>query len=154
RVLPGAPVRLSLGQGVPPLAGRVSRIEPVAFTKVSALGIEEQRVNLIIAVDPPDAAPVQPGDGFRVDATVTLRVVDSALTVPGAALMRIGTRWAMMVHDQGRARQTEVQVLERGVERVWIGPGLVPGTQVVLYPGGQLQDGQRVSARVVPAEGS
>jgi len=72
RVRPGNAARLALGSGMPALTGRVARVEPVAFTKVSALGIEEQRVNVIVDLDPPADAAVAPGEGFRVDATLEI----------------------------------------------------------------------------------
>jgi hypothetical protein len=108
RVPLGAPVRLSFGQSLPGMTGRVSRVEPVAFTKVSALGIEEQRVNLVVGIDPGSVGLPGAGDGFRVEATITIRRQESALMVPLAALVRIGSNWSAWVVRDGRAYPVEV----------------------------------------------
>ncbi|MBP8308758.1 MAG: HlyD family efflux transporter periplasmic adaptor subunit [Burkholderiaceae bacterium] len=150
RVPIGAPVRLSLGQSLPALTGRVMRVEPVAFTKVSALGIEEQRVNLVIGIDPASDGALATGDGFRVDATITVRTQDSALLIPVAALVRIGSNWSAWVVRDGRAYPVEVDVRDRSPDTAWIASGLSAGQQVLLYPGGQVREGQRVAARAGP----
>lgn len=148
RVKPGAPVRLALGSGLPELPGRVERIEPVAFTKVSALGIEEQRVNLIVA--PTAAAPVALGDGYRVDARITIEVRDDALLVPAGALLRDGSAWAVMVFVDGRARRRTVEVAARNGDWAWLRGGLEPAERVLLYPGATITDGQRIRERRTP----
>lgn len=152
RIAVGAPVALALGGSLPPLPGRVGRIEPVAFTKVSALGIEEQRVNVIVnasAADWPAGTPL--GEGYRVDARITLSARDGALLVPTAALVRDGTRWRVLVVQAGRTLARPVTVLERNAELAWVEGGDAGGVQagdaVVLYPGSIVRDGQRVSAR-------
>lgn len=146
RVPSNGAVRVSLGASVAPLTGHVVRIEPVAFTKVSALGIEEQRVNVVIALD---ALPVggAVGDGFRVEAALVVTVEPMALLVPTAALVRAGTRWAVMRLETGRARRVEVDVRARTSELAWIDQPLRPGERVVLYPGTQIRDGQRIAVR-------
>jgi HlyD family secretion protein len=145
RVKPGAPVRLALGSGLPELPARVERIEPVAFTKVSALGIEEQRVNLVVA--PTAAAPVPLGDGYRVDARITLEVRDDALLVPAGALLRDGSAWAVMVLVDGRARRRAVELAGRNGDWAWLRGGLEPAERVLLYPGAAIADGQRIRER-------
>ena len=147
RVKVGAVVRLSLGAGVAPLLGNVARIEPVAFTKVSALGIEEQRVNLIVQVQPSVAQQAVIGDGYRVDASILVSAQDAALLVPAAALLRDGAQWSVFVVDGGRARRRLVQVRERNAELAWVQSGITEGERVVLYPGATLADGQRVQLR-------
>lgn len=148
RIAPGAAVSLSLGAGAPTLPGRVARIEPVAFTKVSALGIEEQRVNVIVDLDA-DAVRGAPalGDGFRVDARIVVAAQDRALLVPSAALVRDGARWRVFVVEGGRARSREVELRERNADAAWLDGGVREGETVLLYPGSTMRDGQRVRAR-------
>jgi HlyD family secretion protein len=147
RVPIGAPVRLSFGQSLPGLTGRVTRVEPVAFTKVSALGIEEQRVNLVVGIDPGSGGLPAVGDGFRVEAVITVRLQESALMVPVAALERAGSGWSVWVLRDARAYPAQVDVRERSADTAWIVSGLLAGQQVLLYPGGKVQEGQRVLAR-------
>lgn len=143
-----APVQLRTGAGQPPLAGRVARVEPVAFTKVSALGIEEQRVNVVVALAPEAlGAAGALGEGFHVDARIVTAAQDDVLTVPAAALVRDGPRWRVFVVEDGRARARAVEVRSRHAEAAWIAEGLRAGETVVLFPGERLRDGQRVRAR-------
>jgi HlyD family secretion protein len=144
----GAPVQLWPGAGHAPLAGRVTRVEPMAFTKVSALGIEEQRVNVIVALAPEALrAAGALGDGFHVDARIVVAAHDDALTVPAAALARDGPGWQVYVVEDGRARTRPVELRARNAERAWISRGLRAGETVVLFPGTRMRDGQRVRAR-------
>lgn len=99
----GASVQLSTGRSQPSLTGQVIRIEPQAFTKVSALGIEEQRVNVVVALATTAEGLQRLGDGFRVDARITLSEYDSALLVPSAALVRQGDGWQVFVVEAGKA---------------------------------------------------
>ena len=142
----GAAVSLSTGGKVPLLTARVERIEPVAFTKVSALGIEEQRVNVIVNLDA-GAATLNLGDGFRVDARITIQAQDNALLAPSAALVRDGSGWRVFVVDGGRARVRAVTVKDRNADQAWIQDGLQAGETVLLYPGSMIEDGQAVKAR-------
>jgi HlyD family secretion protein len=141
----GAPVALSLDARQAPLAGRVRHIEPTAFTRVSALGIEEQRVNVLVDLLP--ASPEQAlglGDGFRVDARIVLSRIEQALRVPSAALVRDGQDWRVWVVQNGRVQARKVLVKERNSEFGSIEPGpLNPADPVVLYPA-QLTEGRRV----------
>jgi HlyD family secretion protein len=146
QVLPGAPVQLSTGSGAPPLPGTVTRVEPVAFTKVSALGIEEQRVNVVVALAaPPGAARL--GDGFRVDARITVSSQADALLVPSAALVRDGEQWRVYVVEAGKARARAVVFNDRNADMAWIKDGLREGETVLLYPGSIVTDGQPVKVR-------
>lgn len=145
-IQPGAAVSLSTGGKAAPLAGRVDRIKPVAFTKVSALGIEEQRVNVIVSLDPGTAA-LNLGDGFRVDARITVQAQDDALLAPSAALVRDGSGWRVFVVEGGRAQARAVTVKDRNADQAWIQDGLSAGETVLLYPGSMIEDGQAVKQR-------
>jgi HlyD family secretion protein len=147
RIAVGAPVTMRMGAGVPPLAGRVAKVEPVAFTKVSALGIEEQRVNVVVDFDPAALPDTPLGDGFRVDARIVVAAQDGARLVPAGALVRDGVRWRVFVVEGGRARARVVQVLDRNADVAWIGDDLADGETVLLYPGTTIDDGQRVDVR-------
>lgn len=149
-ILPGATVRLSGWTGGDPAAGvtgRVRVVEPAAMTKVSALGLEEQRVN--VWIDP--SAPLPPGDGYALRAQV-LRVQEPrALRVPGSAVFSppgIPQALAVFVVDGGRARLQPVQARRpgrRGLDAaVWIETGLQEGQTVVVFPPASLADGTRV----------
>lgn len=146
----GAAVLISAGVGTPPFSGHVTRIEPVAFTKVSALGIEEQRVNVIINMDRLPDSTQRLGEGFRVDAHITLFEQDNALLVPSAALLREGTGWRVLVVQNGRAHAKNVTVKERNADVAWVQAdekgGVRAGDLVLLYPG-TITDGQRVSTK-------
>ncbi len=147
QIQPGAAVQLSLGSGAPAIGGQVTRVEPVAFTKVSALGIEEQRVNVIVdlASASPDAQRL--GDGFRVDARITVFKQPDALLVPTAALVRDGAQWRVFVVEAGRARGRAVQLNDRNADVAWLKEGLREGETVLLYPGSMIADGQPVRLR-------
>jgi len=147
RIPPGAPVLLSPGSGAAPLAGRVARIDPVAFTKVSALGIEEQRVNVVVDLEPSASATPGLGDGFRVDARITVSSRDGALLAPTAALVRDGERWRVFVVEGGRAVARPVQITDRNADVAWVRDGLREGDSVLLYPGATITDGQPVRLR-------
>ncbi|WP_242342543.1 efflux RND transporter periplasmic adaptor subunit [Anaeromyxobacter terrae] len=145
RVAPAAPVEVVRWGGEGVLAGRVRRVEPSAFTKVSALGVEEQRV--FVLVDPVGPGWERLGDGFSVEARVVVAAREDALQVPASALFRSGDRWAVFVVEGGRARQREVTVAEQGEVAVAIASGLTPGERVVLHPTDAIADGTRVAPR-------
>lgn len=147
RIAAGAAVQLSTGRGQPPLAGTVVRVDPVAFTKVSALGIEEQRVNVTVALKAPAEALQQLGDGFRVDARITVSAQDGALLVPSAALVRDGQAWRVFVVEAGKARARAVTFSDRNADSAWVQGGLKAGETVILYPGSGMTDGQPVRGR-------
>ncbi len=141
---PGTPVSIEHWGGDTPLPARVQRIEPSAFTKVSALGVEEQRVNVVIDITAPRSARAGLGDGFRVDARILVHSVDDAVTVPTSALFRDGAGWAVFVDDDGVARKRRVAVSLRGTEQAAISEGVKPGDRVILFPGDAITDGARV----------
>jgi hypothetical protein len=125
-IQPGAPVQLSSGARAQPLAGRVERIEPVAFTKVSALGIEEQRVNVIVGLESKAEAATGLGDGFRVDARIVIRSQDDALLVPSAALVRDGAGWRV-VCDRRRQGPRARRHARRPQRRAGVGTKRIEG---------------------------
>lgn len=141
---PGLPVRLEQWGGETPLEARIRRVEPSAFTKVSALGVEEQRVRVIADLITPPERRSGLGDQFRVDAVVILWSADDVLKVPVGALFRRGSDWAVFVLDRGRARLRPVVVGHRNEREAEIRDGLHEGETVLLYPGERVRDGQRV----------
>lgn len=148
QIEPGAAVRID-GWGGPPLQGKVRRVDPAGFTKISALGIEEQRVRTVIdLIDPPEAWP-RLGHDFRVIVNVTVWSSEDALTVPVAALFRRGDGWAVYVVRDGRARSTAVEIGRRTDRAAEVLAGLSPGEQVVLHPSDRVGDGSAVAERRV-----
>jgi HlyD family secretion protein len=146
-IRPGMPARIDLGRGVAPLAARVRLIEPAAFTKISALGVEEQRVNVVLDfVEPLDKVQTL-GDGFRVDATIVTHRVADAVTVPVGALFRDGEGWAVFAARDGRAVKHAVKAPLRNGTEALVEDGLQPGDRVVVYPSDALRDGSRITAR-------
>jgi HlyD family secretion protein len=146
RVSPGAEVLIEQWGGGHTLHGRVRRVEPSGFMKVSALGVEEQRVNVIIDFNDPKEA-VRLGDGYRVEVRIVLWKEDDVLKVPVGALFRQGEGWAVFVVEQGRARRRTVQLGQRNENDGQIVSGLEAGATVVLHPPDTLTDGTRVTTR-------
>ena len=143
-VRPGMPARLELGQGVPPIPARVRLVEPAAFTKVSALGVEEQRVNVVLDFQQPLDKLQTIGDGFRVDAHIVVFREDDAVKAPIGALFRDGAGWAAFVIEGERGRKRAVKLARRNNLDAMIEHGLKPGERVVVYPSDALKDGSRV----------
>ncbi len=144
QVRPGTPATLANWGGPQLLQARVRLVEPAAYTKVSALGVEEQRVNVVLDITSPPEQWSALGDGFKADVRIVVQTVADALKVPVSALFPAGARAALYAVDGGRARQHEVEVLARNGSEAWIKSDLAPGTEVVLFPPSSLQDGQRV----------
>lgn len=147
QIKPGSVVHLSNWGGPDVLQGKVRLIEPAAFTKVSALGVEEQRVNTIIDITASPEKWQALGDGFKVDVRVLVQVVENAVMVPVSALFPLGARSALFVFDKGRARLKEITVAARNGVDAWVPSELAPGTQVIVYPDSKLRNGDRVKAR-------
>jgi HlyD family secretion protein len=145
-IRPGMRARLELGHGVPPLAARVRLVEPAAFTKVSALGIEEQRVNVILDFAEPLDRVRTVGDGFRVEAHIVVFEVADAVKAPVGAVFRDGTGWAVFVADGERARKRSIKTSRRNSAEALVEEGLKPGERVVVYPSDALRDGARIKA--------
>lgn len=141
KIRPGVPVVIEGWGEDKPLQAHVRMIEPSGFTKVSALGIEEQRVNVVADfVDP----QVPLGDGYRVEARIVIWEKADALKVPTSAVFRSGEGWAAFVNENGRARRRDVQVGRRTAFEAEIINGLREGEQVVVHPPNELKDGARV----------
>ena len=147
QIRPGTPVQLSNWGGPETLEGRVRLVEPAAFTKVSALGVEEQRVNAVIDITPASNKRPALGDGFKVDVRMLVQVVENAVKVPVSALFPVGARSALFVVEGGRARQREIEVAARNGVEAWVKTGLAAGAPVIVYPPTALKDGARVTTR-------
>lgn len=147
QIKPGTAVQLSNWGGPDVLTGQVRLIEPAAFTKVSALGVEEQRVNAIIDITSPPEKWQALGDGFKVDVRVLVQVVENAVMIPVSALFPVGARSGLFVLDKGHARLREIEVAARNGALAWIKTGLTKDTQVIVYPDTKLKDGDRVKTR-------
>jgi len=141
RIRPGAEVEIVHWGGDSPLRARVRAVEPAGFTRVSALGVEEQRVNIIADLPSP---PPTLGDGYRVEVRIVVWRADDVLTVPASTLFQHQGGWHVFVVDDGRARLRAVELGQRGGANVQIVGGLDEGTQVILFPSDRLQDGVRV----------
>lgn len=125
----------------PPIVARVSRIEPAAFTKRSALGVDEQRVNVIGAF----AQPVSGlGDGYEVDVSLILWEGARVLRVPSAALVPLDSGWAVFQVVEQRARRVPVTIGQRGARESEVTAGLAAGALVVVRPDERLRDGARI----------
>lgn len=146
-IAPGAEATIE-GWGGPPLQGQVRRVEPGAFTRISALGVEEQRVWVVIDITSPREAWATLGDGFRVDARIVVARIEDAVLVPVGALFRRGEDWAVFVATpEGRAREQRITLDRRGPRQAVVRAGLEAGERVVLYPPSALRDGGRIEGR-------
>lgn len=147
QIRPGAAVRLERWGRMEPLEGRVRRVEPAAYTKVSALGVEEQRVNVVIDLTSPAEKWQALGDGYKMDAHIVVASLDNAVKVPVSALFRVGGEWAVFTVTAGRAARRIVQLARRGGLEAVVAKGLAPGDRVIVYPGDAIKEGLRVSGR-------
>ena len=147
RIAVGAPALIEAWGEGPAVPGRVRLVEPYGFLKVSALGVEEQRVRVIIdPVDPP-AAWTAVGHGYRVEAAVTVWKAEAVVRVPVAALFRDRGRWAVFRVEDGRARLQRIGMGQNDGDLAEVLSGLKPGDQVVLHPGPSIADGGAVRVR-------
>lgn len=144
---PGADVAIEHWGGPGVLAGRVRRVEPAAFTKISTLGVEEQRVNVLIDVVSPPKDWAGLGDAYQVDARITVFSRDDATIVPTGALFRTGENWNVYVVSEGRAQRRVVTLLRRSGRFAAITAGVQLGERVVIYPSDRVASGVRVEAR-------
>ncbi|MFZ5557603.1 MAG: efflux RND transporter periplasmic adaptor subunit [Pseudomonadota bacterium] len=150
RIQPGMTMLLANWGGGETLKARVRVVEPGAFTKISALGVEEQRTNVVADfVDPP--GPLN--DGYRVESRVVVWESASALKVPVASLFRVGDDWAVFVVEADRARRRIVSIAHRNAVEAEVVRGLEEGARVVRHPPNELEDGARVEPRRADAAG-
>lgn len=140
-IRPGADVRIDRWGGGEALRGRVRRVEPGGYTKISALGVEEQRVDVVIDfVDPPEVRAGL-GDGYRVVSRIVTFSADEVITVPVGALFRTGDSWSVFRVEGDRAALQQVRLGRRSTEQAQILEGLAPGDRVVLHPGDRIEPG-------------
>lgn len=145
-ILPGAKVDLEQWGGGAPLVARVRLVEPAAFLKISALGVEEQRVNVVVDFVTPYEQRRTLGDNFRVEARIVTWESENTLKVPNGGLFRRGQGWAAYVLTGGKAELRAVQVGRSSGTEMQILDGLQAGEEVILYPGDRVKAGQRVKA--------
>jgi HlyD family secretion protein len=134
-------VRIVQWGGEGSLDAVVRRVEPAGFIKISTLGVEEQRVNVILDLSAPPAAL---GDGYRVEARIVTWSDPDVVTVPNSTLFRSGEQWQVFVVESGRAQLRPVRLGQRGAAEAEIVEGLNAGDTVVLFPSDRLRDGVRV----------
>jgi HlyD family secretion protein len=147
KVAPGAKASLEHWGGDGPLPGRVRLVEPAGFMKKSALGVEEQRVNVIIDFVGPPARYERLGDAYRVEARIVVWEADDVLKVPAGALFRRGDDWVVYAVEDGRARLRRVETGRSNGLETEVRAGLAEGETVILHPGDKIQAGARVAAR-------
>lgn len=147
RVRPGAVAEIERWGGDRVLAARVRTVEPSAFTRVSALGIEEQRVNVILDLTDDRQEWASLGDGYRVEARIVVWEEENTVVAPASAVFRHDGAWFAFRVEGGRAQRVSVEVGERSDVEAQILSGLEPGDRVILYPGDRVTDGDRVEER-------
>ena len=146
RLAPGLKARVLRWGGEGVLDARVTRIEPGGFTKVSALGVEEQRTRVILDFASPRAQWAALGDAYRVEVEFILQQDQDVLQVPASALFRAGEGWAVYVVDGGAARRTVVKVGARSATAAQVLDGLQADQTVIVQPDDRIKDGTRIEA--------
>lgn len=147
RIKPGMQVLFERWGGDEPLQGVVRQVEPVGFTKISALGVEEQRVLVISDITSPPQEWQQLGDGYRVEARFILWRADDVLQIPASALFHYDGGWAVFVMLDGRAVRRVVKIGQRNGLFAQLEGGLLEGEQVITHPNDNIDDGVRVKLR-------
>jgi HlyD family secretion protein len=147
KIKPDMKVLFDRWGGEQPLQGRVRNIEPVGFTKISALGVEEQRVLVISDFTSPGEQWQRLGDGYRVEAQFILWQEDDVLQVPASSLFRYKQGWAVFVIDGNRASRREIKVGQRNGLNAQILAGVAPGEMVINHPSDAVEDGRSVKQR-------
>ena len=146
-VQPGAQVSIEQWGGDAPLRGKVTVVEPGGYTKISALGVEEQRVKVRVDFTAPIPATHPLGDRFRVEARILTWHGERVLQVPTGALFRRGNDWMTFVLTGGQARLTKVEIAHHNGTTAEVRAGLEPGQTVILHPPDAVADGAKVKAR-------
>lgn len=147
KVAVGQRVQIEQWGGEEPLVGRVRRIEPSGFTKVSALGVEEQRVNVVVDFADPEKAHQYLGDGYRVEVRIVIWETDDVLILPSSSLFRHRGDWAVFAVKEGLADLRTVEVGQRNGLEVEVLGGIEEGTEVIVHPSDSIEDGVRIAAR-------
>ncbi len=147
RISAGDPVVLQHWGGERPLSGRVRLVEPSGFTKVSALGVEEQRVNVIIDLTDPPEQRKELGDGFRVECEIVVWQAHDALQLPTSALFRVDGQWHVFTIVDDLAGLTAVQIDHNNGRVAEVIGGLSEGTPVLIHPSDTIEDGSPVAQR-------
>ncbi len=144
QIEPGANAVIERWGGPRPLSARVARIDPEAFTKVSALGVDEQRVYVVMDVTSPREEWRRLGDAFRIEASIEIARIPDAVIVPVGALFKQKAEWSVFVIENNRARIRAVTLSRRGDTNAAVTAGIVPGEHVVVFPPPALRDGDKV----------
>ncbi|MBT8099780.1 MAG: HlyD family efflux transporter periplasmic adaptor subunit [Gammaproteobacteria bacterium] len=147
KVEPGQRVIIERWGGDAPLAGRVRLVEPFGFTKISALGIEEQRVNVVIDLTSDEHEWQRLAHGYQVDVGIVLSETDDTLVLPLLALFRVGPDWSVFVESNGRAELRKVEIGRRNSLDAEVLGGLEAGERVVLHPSDRVRAGVRITER-------
>jgi HlyD family secretion protein len=147
KLRPGFPVVIDRWGGEKTLLGRVRLIEPAGFTKISALGVEEQRVNVLIDFERTDDHLPRLGDGYRVEVSVIIWERNGVLKIPTSALFRVGNDWAVFAVRDGKAARATVQIAQRNAIEAEVVSGLSEGDEVIVHPGDTVDDGVSVIRR-------
>ena len=145
RVRPGAELTIEHWGGDTPLAGNVRVIEPAAFTKISSLGVEEQRVNIIADINEPPERIASLGDGYRIEARITVDQLAQALLIPNSALFRHNRQWHVLAVVDGRAELRQVSIGLQNESHTQIVNGIEADEPVIVYPSDTLKPGTSVS---------
>lgn len=143
RIRQGDKVTIARWGGTSDLQGVVRRVEPSGFTKISALGVEEQRVWVIIDIVSPRQTWTSLGDGYRVEVKIVVDQIDKATVVPMGALFRRGDAWNVFVAEEGRVHLREIQVARLSARIAAVAEGVHPGEIVVVYPPASLAEGSK-----------
>lgn len=147
RIEAGDPVLIEQWGGDRPLNGRVRRVEPAGFTKISALGVEEQRVNVVVDIEDPVETWTALGDAYRVEVRVVVWEAHDVVKVPTSSLFRRSGEWAVFAVEGGRARLRIVELGQRNGLEAEVRSGLAEGDLVVAHPSDVIDDGVRVTRR-------
>jgi HlyD family secretion protein len=149
KVQPGARALVEQWGGDKVLEAVVRRVEPSGFTKISALGVEEQRVNVILDFKDPAGAWTALGDAYRVEIRIVIWEAADVVKAPTGALFRSTDQWAVYVVEDGRARRTRVELGQQTGQEAEVLSGVGEGARVVLHPPDTLEDGARVEERAL-----
>lgn len=144
KIQPGSEILIQQWGGPDTLSANVTTVEPAAFTEVSALGVEEQRVNIIAQFTEPN---VPLGDGYRVEADIVTWQTADSLQVPTSALFRCEQAWCVFIVQDNRAQHRQIEVGPRNPFAAIVRTGLAPGESVILHPNEKIEAGSQIKPR-------